>query len=55
MEEKKILKYAGIVMIIGGLISSVRNFDHDNWSSIIASLLLIVAGIIFFLISRKRE
>ena len=52
MEEKTILKYAGIVMIIGGLISTLNNFigNFDTFN-FIASILLIVAGFIFLMIS----
>jgi uncharacterized membrane protein HdeD (DUF308 family) len=54
MEEKEILFYAGIVMIVSGLISMVRSFNLDDLSFIIAPLLLIIAGVIFFQISRKK-
>jgi hypothetical protein len=55
MEEKEILKYAGIVMIIGGLISTLSNFISNfvTWN-VIASLLLIGAGVIFLIISGRK-
>ena len=52
MDEKKILKYASIVMIISGLVNTVLNYDAMR--SVNGSLLLVIAGIIFFFISMEQ-
>ncbi|MCL2115467.1 MAG: hypothetical protein FWH29_04525 [Methanobrevibacter sp.] len=52
MNEKKILKYASIVMIISGLVNIVINYYAMR--SVTASLLFVIAGIIFFFISMEQ-